>query len=62
MRPTTLYCQYCELQPCARKSCSRKPLLYPDRIEMVEQDKYNAIRIPERKREWKEPRNCKVNF
>ena len=52
MKPTKLYCQYCELYPCHRTECHRKPMLYPHAIIMEEPSIYNKKVLKELKREY----------
>ena len=52
MKPTKLYCQYCELYPCSRTECHRKLVFRNRKIIMEEPIIYNKIRVQERKREY----------
>ena len=64
MKPLTNRCKkYCDLYPCDRLNCNRKPVLYADKpIKMEEPSIWQPIALHNRKRAYKESRVVKTNF
>jgi len=55
MKPSSTYCQYCELnEDCQRANCARKAIFKNDIVVMVEPKLYNKIRSNELTRVYKE--------
>ena len=52
MKPAKRNCKHCELYPCKRTECQRKPAFNSNGMVMLEPKEYNAIRYRERKREY----------
>ncbi len=49
-KPPLEYCKkYCDLYPCQRTNCKRKPVLYPKGIKMEESSIWNKWRNAELK-------------
>ena len=54
MKPTKLYCQYCDLYPCKRKTCNRKAMWENNGpIYMAEPKQHNPLNLVLQKRLYK---------
>jgi len=63
MKPLQMRCKkYCDLYPCDRINCSRKPIWHANEpIQMVEPKIYNRWRLPELMRLYKEVPLTKID-
>jgi len=64
MKPIERKCkEYCKEYPCNKRECGKGLWINNNgEYEMIDADRYQKIRLKERKQRWYEPMETKVNL